>query len=97
MIVYNVKRRFFAMKDEAEAYRKFEGLKPDALIKIEITHRDQLAALLNGLCDPPAKGAPKGFPAPSKVIDEAYVQSDFDVPQFIRKSRDDVWAGKLPS
>ncbi|MER8641021.1 hypothetical protein [Mesorhizobium sp. M1252] len=50
MIVYNVKRRWFTMKNDAEAYRKAEGLPPSGTYTLRIESRDDLAALLNGLC-----------------------------------------------
>jgi hypothetical protein len=84
MIVYNVKRRFFDMKAEAEAYRRAEGLSPAATAKLEIADRAQLAALLNALCEPPASGAPAGVPA--EIVDRAFVAADFDIPKFLRDS-----------
>lgn len=56
MIVYNVKRRWFTMKIDAETYRRTEGLPPSATFKLDIRDRDDLAGLLNGLCgqEPPA-------------------------------------------
>lgn len=96
MIVYNVKRKWFPMKGDAETYRKSEGLPPDATTKIDVRDRDQLAALLNGLCEPPAKGeTPANFPAPEKVIDDAYVMPDKDIPPFLRESWARVLGGKL--
>ncbi|ESZ33838.1 hypothetical protein [Mesorhizobium sp. L2C067A000] len=50
MIVYNVKRRWFTMKNDAEAYRKAEGLPPSGTYTLRIDDRDDLADLLNGLC-----------------------------------------------
>lgn len=50
MIVYNVKRRWFAMKSDAEAYRRQEKLPPDATFTLKIEERESLASLLNGLC-----------------------------------------------
>ncbi|CAM5598833.1 hypothetical protein MAUB1S_10127 [Mycolicibacterium aubagnense] len=51
MIVYNVKRRWFTMKNDAEAYRKAEGLPPSATYKLVIEDREDLAAFLNGITD----------------------------------------------
>lgn len=96
MIVYNVGRRFFSMKENAETYRKQIGLRPEATIKIDISHRDQLAALLDGLCYPPKNGAPEEFPAPASIIDDAYVSSDVDVPAFVRESMEKIWKGQCP-
>lgn len=69
MIVYNVKRRWFTMKNDAEAYRKAEGLPPSATYKLHMESRDDLAALLNGLCGlgPEIDGA---NPEPPPVVAE---------------------------
>lgn len=50
MIVYNVQRRWFTMKADAETYRKAEGLPPAKLHKVEVGDREELAGLLNVLC-----------------------------------------------
>ncbi|RWM84289.1 hypothetical protein [Mesorhizobium sp.] len=60
MIVYNVKRRWFTMKNDAEAFRKAEGLPPSATYTLRIESRDELAALLNGLTALSDPAAPKG-------------------------------------
>ena len=90
MIVYNVKRRFFVKKDDADSYRKAEGLKPSELSTIEVFRRDELAALLNALCDPTPTNVAvvTAHPviAPEQVIDNAYVPTDKDVPKFLRES-----------
>jgi len=52
MITYNVGRRFFAVKHEAEPYRKAEGLPASAVNKIEVYDREGLTALLNAICAP---------------------------------------------
>lgn len=86
MIVYNVGRRFFALKTDAEAYRKTLGLKPDATIHLRIESREELAALLTGLCEPGTPGAPEvAAVLPAVVVDRAYVEPDFDIPLFLRK------------
>jgi hypothetical protein len=71
MIVYNVKRRWFTMKNDAEAYRKAEGLPPSGTYTLRIDDRDDLAALLNGLCGITEEpGQPdKMEPAPHPVIE----------------------------
>jgi hypothetical protein len=72
MIVYNAKRRWFAMKGAAEQYRIREKLPPDAAINIGIADRTQLAAVLNALCEPPAspaEGATQVAAVPERVID----------------------------
>lgn len=97
MIVYNVKRRWFPMKSDAEKHRIAEKLPPDATIKISIEDRTQLAALLDALCEPPAPGdrtAAESGPVPGRLIDESYVDPDLDIPEFLRKSWARIWAGK---
>jgi len=86
MIVYNVKRRFFTKKDEAEICRKAEGLKPAATIRIEVDSREDLAALLNALCDPGADPvAEANLPAtdPAALLDSAFVVSSTDIPDCV--------------
>jgi hypothetical protein len=53
MIVYNVQRSWFNFKDAADAYRRGLGLPPSTLIKVEVSDRGDLTALLNALCEPP--------------------------------------------
>lgn len=84
MIVYNVKRKWFSLKADAEAYRRAEGLPAEATFKLQIDDRDELAALLNGLCDIAAV-----VPAPilADVIERNLVTNeppDF-VPEFLAK------------
>lgn len=87
MIVYCVKRRWFPMKADAEKYRVSQGLSRDATLKISITDRAELAALLDVLCVPPTADGPlpENFPAPAQVIDEAFVDPLANVPDFIPK------------
>jgi len=97
MIVYNVNRRWFAMKGDAEKYRIHEKLPPDATIKIGIEDRTQLAALLDALCEPPAssaEGATLVATVPERVIDDAFVDPDLDIPKFLRDSWARLMAGK---
>jgi hypothetical protein len=97
MIVYNVKRRWFAMKGDAEKFRIQEKLSPDATIKIGIADRAQLAALLDALCEPPARpaeGAAQVADVPARVIDDAFVDPDLDIPKFLRESWARLLAGK---
>lgn len=97
MIVYNVNRRWFAMKGDAETYRIHEKLPPDATIKISIEDRNQLATLLDGLCEPPPSSAEGAVPVASvteRVIDNAFVDPDLDVPKFLRESWARLMAGK---
>ncbi len=91
MIVYNVKRRWFAMKGDAEKYRIQEKLPPDATAKISISDRTELAALLDALCEPPAspaEGASQVAALPARVLDDSFVDPDLDIPKFLR----DSWA-----
>lgn len=96
MIVYNVKRRWFAMKGDAEQYRIREKLPPDATIKIGIADRTQLAAFLDALCEPPASPAEGGtqVAAVPEGIDNAFVNPDLDIPKFLRDSWARLMAGK---
>jgi hypothetical protein len=89
MIVYNVDRRFFSEKSDAEAFRKRLGLKPSATLKIAIDSRIDLAGLLNALCDPAghaaiAAKAPLPEPiAPPPLLDRAYVDAQLTVPDCV--------------
>lgn len=87
MIIYNVQRRWFPMKADADTYRVGLGLPPKATAKIEVNNRDDLAALLNALCE--AKEAPD-VGATTEIVDRAYVPVDTDipacVPAFLRKA-----------
>ncbi|MER8510929.1 hypothetical protein NKH91_29620 [Mesorhizobium sp. M0894] len=49
MIVYNVSRAWFTMKNDAEAHRKRLGLPPATTATIRIDSREELAGLLNSL------------------------------------------------
>ena len=96
MIIYNVKRRWFTEKVEAERYRISEGLKPVATAKLEIRDRVDLANLLNMLCEPPQPGARIVAPATNAIVDRAAVGAlDFDyiekhvVPKFLFKEYDE--------
>lgn len=89
MIVYNVKRRFFETKAEAEAYRIAEGLPPSATAKITITDRKALAALLTELCEPATGGVRPAAAATgvtTAVVDRAFVEIGKDIPAFLRDS-----------
>lgn len=87
MIVYNVKRRWFTMKNDAEAYRRAEKLPPSATFTLRIDSRDDLAALLNGLCGIENEPATAGNiePLPHPVIENNQITNqppDF-VPRFL--------------
>ena len=79
MIVYNVQRRFFDMKNDAEAYRKEHG---GETIKLVIEDRKQLMFLLNGIMD---------IEAPSVAAPEAKVHDD-GTPDYVPKFLKDSWA-----
>lgn len=86
MIVYNVKRRFFDMKQDAEAYRRAEGLPPPATAKIEITDRRELAALLNELAEPlPAGVRPEAaaIGVTPAIVNDAFFSPERDIPAFL--------------
>lgn len=96
MIVYNVGRRWFSLKADAETYRIGEKLPSDATTKITILDRTQLATLLDALCEPtPADKVAAGKPAvPAHVIDQAFVDPDLEIPKFLRESWARLVAGK---
>ena len=85
MIVYSVARRWFTEKAVAETYRKNLGLKPFANIKVEVSSRDDLAALLNALCEPPMKGTVPPAPATMLMVEAAYVDPHLSVPDCVPK------------
>ena len=102
MIVYNVKRRWFAMKEHAERARKATGLRPDALRTIRVENREELAWLLDALCEPTsdkAMLAATGLsPAQADaLLDDAHimVSDDLIVPKFMRDD-DDRRNGRRP-
>ena len=97
MIVYNVARRWYAEKADAETYRKLLGLKPSATIKVTVENRGELAHLLDALCEPVVSGTKLYLVAQALVggkenlntlIDGAYVAPTVDdfldyVPRFL--------------
>lgn len=87
MIVYNVKRKWFTLKNDAERYRIAEGLTPEHTLTIEVDGRMRLAALLNALCEPPLPGqrVEQAVVATPELIDRAYVPADRDIPDYIPK------------
>lgn len=98
MIVYNVKRRWFTMKNDADTYRKAEGLKPDALATLRIDDRVELAGLLNALCGAgevevmQAKTVLAGPSlVPEDVVIRAQVSPEIEVPDFIPKFLVEDW------
>jgi hypothetical protein len=84
MIVYNVLRRWFTMKEDAETYRKEQKLPVDATFKLEITGRDDLAALLNGLCEHEVAIGPR-----QEVYDRNQITNE--PPDFIPKFLVEDW------
>ncbi|RUU76127.1 hypothetical protein [Mesorhizobium sp. M7A.F.Ca.MR.362.00.0.0] len=97
MIVYNVERGWFPMKNDAETHRRALGLKPDANFKLEIKTREELAAFLNGLMGlkaegPPEEVAPAGAilepeVAPPEVIERNYIEVPDFVPLFLAQAQ----------
>lgn len=86
MIVYNVDRAWFPMKNDAEAHRKALGLPKGALFKLVITDRDELAALLNGLTALKAEELPTGAPVEQEVAPPEVVERNvLEVPDYIPK------------
>ncbi|TIQ64405.1 MAG: hypothetical protein E5X41_17240 [Mesorhizobium sp.] len=90
MIVYNVERGWFPMKNDADAHRRQLGLKPAALATIRIDSREELAAFLNalmGLKKEPA--APEEAPPAGAVLEPQVVAPDviernyIEVPDFV--------------
>lgn len=93
MIIYNVKRRWFSMKADAERYRITEGLPPAATFKLEIVDREGLSALLNALSEPPEEGAPveaERVGVTTAIVDNAFFVPSRDIPAFLRRD----WAGR---
>ena len=96
MLVYNVARCWFPMKNDAEAYRKQLGLPKDALSKLVIDDRDQLAALLNGLVGLVPEERPPTAPVePAPAPPEVLSRNRIEVPDFIPKFLVESWAKLL--
>lgn len=89
MIIYNVKRRWFPMKGDAEAYRVEQKLPPSATFKLDVSDREGLALLLNLLCEPIPQEVGHWPAPPPEVIERAQVDWDAEVkdivPLFLRK------------
>lgn len=85
MIVYNVKRRWFTMKNDAEAYRRAEKLPPSATFKLDIRDRDDLATLLNGLCGSEPTSGLAGTNPSTIITDEVAARNRVtdDVPDYV--------------
>lgn len=83
MIVYNVQRKWFTEKADAETLRKILGLKPSATLKLEVNGRRDLVMLLNALCEPPAPGKPVPAPATEALVERAYVPASRDIPDCV--------------
>ena len=86
MIVYNVERGWFPMKNDAEAHRRSLKLPVDALATIRIDSREELAAFLNALM---GLKADEPLPEPAvverKVVERNYVEVPDFVPIFLAK------------
>ena len=82
MIIYNVNRRWFAEKSDAEAYRKQHGLKPAATLKIVIDNRLNLSILLNALCEP-LSAPTRSEPLVQALVDRAFVEAQLTVPDCV--------------
>ncbi|TPL42566.1 MULTISPECIES: hypothetical protein [unclassified Mesorhizobium] len=88
MIVYNVERGWFPMKNDADAHRRQLGLKPAALATIRIDTREELAALLNGLMGlkkDPELTAPEEIAPAGAVLEPQVVE-----PEVIERNRIEV-------
>jgi hypothetical protein len=97
VIVYNVQRRWFSMKNEANAYRRELKLPPDAVYTLKIEERESLAALLNGLCGvaAPDQAPPEQeLPKVREMLTRNSVRDDIPdyVPLFLRKEWEAKWA-----
>lgn len=93
MIVYNVQRRWFTMKADAEAHRRDLGLPASATFKLDIRDRVELAAFLNGLCGI-GNGTPSVMaedPSP-EVIARNQIS---DVPDCVPKFLVEAWQKSL--
>jgi hypothetical protein len=85
MIVYNVARRFFTKKADAEKHRVALG-RGASTIRIEVVDRDGMAALLNALCEPGSDPlAEANLPAtdPAALVERAYVPVERSVPDAV--------------
>ncbi|RWD43923.1 hypothetical protein [Mesorhizobium sp.] len=98
MIVYNVERGWFPMKNDAEAYRRKLGLKPAALATVRIESREELAAFLNALMGlkkepaepaetPPAGAVLEPQVVAPEVIERNYIEVPDFVPMFLAKKQ----------
>ena len=91
MIIYNVDRRFFDMKADAETHRKALKLDKSHLLKLAINDRHELAALLDGLCStepakPPAEHIPESADPNEWIREHLRIAAEIGVPQFLRKN-----------
>ncbi|RWI47587.1 MAG: hypothetical protein EOR25_15665 [Mesorhizobium sp.] len=100
MIVYNIERGWFPMKNDADAHRRRLGLKPAALATVRIESREELAAFLNALmglkkepaepAEPPPAGAvlePQPQGVQPEVIERNYIEVPDFVPMFLAKKQ----------
>ena len=92
MIVYNVGRGWFPMKNDAEAHRRELGLPPAANTKVVINDRNELAALLNGLMGLQAEEIPGAVLEPQVVEPEVIQRNQVEVPDCVPEFLIKEWA-----
>jgi hypothetical protein len=86
MIVYNVGRQWFGLKRDAEACRRFLRLPPAATLTITVRDRDDLADLLNALCEPavlPDTPTVVNSVDLAPLVDRAFVEPQRNVPDYV--------------
>jgi hypothetical protein len=84
MIIYNVGRQWFALKDAADKYRVSQGLLPASLATVSIEGRLDACNLLNALCGASPASLEPFTPAGnrgSRPMPKVY--EDVEVPDFI--------------
>lgn len=87
MIFYVVKARFFTKKNEAETYRRAEGLRPKDTHKIDLRSRDDMVDFLNGMLsyvqpEKPTKAHTQGE-AIKPYVTDIEAAPDF-IPEFVK-------------
>ncbi|APH74128.1 hypothetical protein [Aquibium oceanicum] len=93
MIVYNVARGWFPMKNDAEAHRRELGLPPAANTKVVINDRNELAALLNGMMGLTAEASPAGAVLEPQVVEPEVIQrNQVEVPECVPEFLVKEWA-----
>jgi len=96
VICYNVARRFFPMKAEADRYRVDQKLRPSALTRLDVRTREDLADILNSVAaeerpdlsaftPEPAKEEPPILAAIAKAEGlQHHDPDDADIPAFLK-------------